>query len=116
MRIAGSAVDLRQPPFVRERARWTRPDDYAATQAFGVVAREAGVDAIRYESVRDPARGGCCAVLHWRAFARPSPLEQQTWLLSVSRERVVWQRTGALRVDAHEFPVEQWQKARKVAG
>ncbi len=102
--IDTAAVDLREPPFARERATWTHPSDYGGCQRFGVTAREAAVGAIRYESVRDPLHGGCCAVLSWRAFARPAPVEQQTWMLSVTRERVVWQRSDSVRVQAFEFP------------
>jgi hypothetical protein len=29
-------------------------------------------------------------------------------MLLVARERVVWQRTGALRADEHEFPASGW--------
>jgi RES domain len=102
-KLDATAVDLRQPPFARDRAIWTHPSDYGGCQRFGVVARQAGVGAVRYESVRDPQHGGCCAVLAWSAFARPSPSDQQTWMLSVTRDRVVWQRTDAIHVDAHEF-------------
>jgi len=108
VKLATDAVDLREPPFKRDRETWTQSDDYAGCQRFGLVAREAGIGAIRYESVRDPQHGGCCAVLAWKAFARSSPTEQQTWMLLVSRERVVWQRTGALRADEHEFVAARW--------
>jgi hypothetical protein len=107
-KLVTRAVDSRQSPFLRDRATWTRPHDYAGCQRFGLTARAAGVGAIRYESVRDPRRGGCCGVLTSDAFAGPSPVEQQTWMLQVSRERVVWQRTGTLRAEAHEFPAENW--------
>lgn len=114
VKVATQAVDLRQPPFARDCEIWTHPDDYAGTQRFGVAARSAGIGAIRYESVRDPQHGGCCAVLASDAFARPSPVEQQTWMLLVSRERVVWQRTGALRADEHEFPASGWSVPARV--
>ena len=107
-RLATTAVDLRVPPFARDRDVWTSADEYAGTQRFGVTAREAGIGTIRYESVRDPQHGGCAAVLAWDAFARPSPVEQQTWMLLVTRDRVVWQRTGAVGVDEHEFPASGW--------
>ena len=103
-RISSETVDLREPPFARDRAAWTHPSDYGDCQRFAVVAREAPVGAIRYESVRDPQHGGCCAVLTWRAFAKPAPTEWQTWTLSVTRERVVWQRTATERVEEFEFP------------
>ena len=108
VKLATEAVDLREPPFRRDSETWTQRDDYAGCQRFGVAARNAGIGAIRYESVRDPLRGGCCAVLAVHAFARPSPLEQQTWMLSVARDRVVWQRTHALASEEHEFPTDMW--------
>ena len=110
-RVATMAVDLREPPFRRDRATWTRPDDYSGCQRLGVAARETGIGAVRYESVRDPMHGGCCAVLSPRAFARPAPVEQQTWMLSVSRDRVVWQRTHVLRAEEHEFPAGLWTRS-----
>jgi hypothetical protein len=108
-RLATPSVDLRKPPFARDRTEWTRAEDYAACQRFAHVAREAGVGAIRYESVRDPRGGACGAVLSPAAFASPAPLEQQTWMLSVTRERVVWQRTGVLRDHEFEFAAAPWQ-------
>jgi RES domain len=72
-KIAARTVDLRTAPFVRDRAVWTDPSSYAGCQRFGVVAREADVQAIRYESVRDPQKGGNCAVLAWTAFAQSLP-------------------------------------------
>ena len=103
-RIATGAVDLREPPFARDRAAWTNPTDYADCQRLAVAAREGGVGAIRYESVRDPLHAGCCAVLRFDAFAKPAPVEWQTWTLSVTRDRVVWQRTDSVRPEAFEFP------------
>jgi hypothetical protein len=112
-RIATGVMDLRVAPWSDRRALWTRPDDYAATQALARKAREDGVGAIRYESVRDPERGGCCAVLTPAAFEKVSPLEQQTWMLSVTRERVVWRRTGVVRDEAFEFAANDWQLPRR---
>ena len=109
VRIATATVDLREPPFVRDRPHWTEPKDYSMCQRFARTARDAAVGAIRYESVRDPKRGAACAVLSPAAFDPPVPLEQQTWMLSVSRDRVVWQRTHALQVDEHEFPARAWR-------
>lgn len=103
VRIDTSTVDLREPPFVRDRPAWTHPTDYGPCQRFAGVAREAAAGAIRYESVRDPLHAGCCAVLDWRAFSKPVPVDAQTWTLSVTRARVVWQRSDALRTGAFEF-------------
>jgi len=102
------AVDLRAKPFARDRARWTDPSDYARCQAFSHTARAAKVGAIRYESVRDPKHDACCTVLSPAAFAPPRPIEQQTWMLSVTRDRVIWQRTHALISEEHEFVTARW--------
>ncbi len=106
--VRGATIDLREAPFRVDRACWTAPNDYAPCQAFAVTAREAGVDTIRYESVRDPVHDGCGAVLTPRAFAKLGPLEQQTWMLTVTRRRVVWQRTHALAEDALDFATDAW--------
>jgi hypothetical protein len=108
VRIDTEGVDLATQPLVRDRERWTHPSDYAACQRFARTAREAGVGAIRYESVRDPKRGAGCAVLSPRVFVPPAPLAQQTWLLSVARDRVVWQRTHVLHAEEHEFVAAAW--------
>jgi hypothetical protein len=108
VKVATTAVDLRGPPFVAERRRFTDPVDYAACQSFGRVAREAGVGAIRYESVRDPLHGGACAVLTPAAFASPRPGVAQTWMLSVTRTAVVWQRSAGRRREAFEFRAADW--------
>jgi hypothetical protein len=108
VKIAIDAVDLRVKPFARDRRNWTDASDYSRCQNFGRTARAAGVGAIRYESVRDPKHDACCAVLSPAAFAPPIPLEQQTWMLSVARDRVIWQRTHVLDVEEYEFAASQW--------
>jgi hypothetical protein len=82
------ALDLLRPPLARERADWTSPTSYAATQALATAAREAGIALIRYESVRDPQRAACAAVLNPAAFGRSKPHAQETWFIAASRERV----------------------------
>jgi hypothetical protein len=109
VRIETATVDLRAKPYLRDHPSWTDPRDYSACQRFARTARDAGVGAIRYESVRDPKHGADCAVLTPAAFAAPAPLEQQAWMLSVARDRVVWQRTHALNADAFEFSAAGWQ-------
>jgi hypothetical protein len=91
--ISTTAIDLRQPPFDQDRAVWTHPADYAGTQAFARVGREAGIDAIVYESVRDPEPAWCLALLQPSGFAmkRPHP-ESQTWWLAVNQTEVIWRR------------------------
>jgi len=106
--IETRAVDLRRKPFVPDRKRWTDGSDYSACQAFGRIAREASLGAIRYESVRDPKHAGCAAVLTPTAFAEKKPLDSQTWLLTVTRERVFWRRDSVLESAAYEFDSRLW--------
>jgi hypothetical protein len=90
--VRGLGVDLRRKPFSRQRARWTDPESYGATQSFAAVARQAAVNVIRYESVRDPGHGGAAALLDPACFEKPAPLAQQTWFLTVTRTAAAWRR------------------------
>lgn len=75
------AVDLTAPRLVRDRKHWTALVDYAACQALADTARDAGIQAIRYESVRDPQRRANVALLACAAFAKPRPVDRQSWRL-----------------------------------
>lgn len=89
------AIDLTRPPLDRDAAHWRNLRDYAACQALADNARAAGLEAILYASVRDPAGGRNIAVLTATAFAAPAPLERQTWRI----------RLGATAIQALcEFP------------
>lgn len=82
---AAKLVDLTLAPFRAHHTTWTDPDDYAGTQALAEKARQAGVEAIRYASVRHPP-GMCLALLTPAAFRRASkPFRdvQQTWTLHI---------------------------------
>jgi hypothetical protein len=87
--VGGNAIVLQQPPFDRQRKQWEDPVSYDATQAFAQTAREAGVALIRYRSVRDPEHRPALAVLTPKAFRKPEPLEQHTWLIKVARAQVL---------------------------
>lgn len=94
VRVDTRAVDLRKPPFDRDTAVWTHPGDYAGTQAFGRVAREARAGAIAYRSVRDPHEGTCVALLTPDAFAKRQPdRDTQEWSLAVRTGGVSWRRS-----------------------
>lgn len=94
-----SAIDLRKPPLSERHQAWTDPDSYAETQALAREARGQNIEAIVYESVRDPQKGGAVAVL------LPGPLSgpvgtAEGWFLTVTKELVIWQR---LQGNAVEF-------------
>jgi hypothetical protein len=103
--IDGRLVDLTEAPFKRARSEWTDPNSYVATQRIARVARQASVDAIRYESVRDPEHGGAVAVLRPSCFKPRKPLEQRIWLLTVRPEAAIWQ----CEWQSYEFPANIWK-------
>jgi hypothetical protein len=107
--VVGTAIDLRESPFDRDRATWTHGSDYAGCQAIGRRAREAQVQWLRYESVRDSRHGGCGAVFDAAAFASRTPTEQQGWILTVTQTRVVWQRSDPLDPGVYEFSAAGWR-------
>lgn len=94
MRVAGKAIDLRRKPFLRDEKKWTDRDDYGPTQALAAVARETPVKIIRYQSVRDPQKAGCAAILDPAAFAARKAIAWQTWFLTVTPAASAWQRDG----------------------
>jgi hypothetical protein len=91
--VATAVVDLQQAPFDVDAAIWQHPTDYAPTQQFARVAREAGIGGILYRSVRDPEPSWCLALLTPAGFARPEAhAERQTWYLAVSPHEVTLRR------------------------
>ena len=86
-----AAIDLRKPPLSRQRKAWTNSDSYAETQALARKAREQAIEAIVYESVRDPQHGGAVAVLAPKPLSGPIG-NPESWFLTVTQDRVIWQR------------------------
>ncbi|EHH11699.1 RES domain-containing protein [Mesorhizobium amorphae CCNWGS0123] len=97
-----NAIDLTRSPLDRDQAAWTHPTDYSACQSIADVARAAGLQAIRYRSARD-SKGANIALLTCKGFAKPKPLEPQTWRI----------RLGAFGVQAIcEFPEKRIEFSR----
>ena len=84
---AASGLDLTAAPLDRDAALWSRLTDYRACQELADAARAAGVQALRYRSVRDPRGGINVALLTCAAFTSREPIERQTW-------RLHWGATG----------------------
>ena len=72
-------IDLTLPPLDRDADLWTHPVNYGPCQALADAARTAGIEIIRYESVRDPDGNENCAVLSPCAFSDHRPKNEQTW-------------------------------------
>lgn len=106
--VRGATIDLTQPPLSNQHEQWTDPNDYSSCQQLARKARDAGVQMIRYQSVRDPDHGSCTAVLGHSAFAANSPTQSQTWTLAVSRHRVLWRGDSIFEDQAYEFDAQRW--------
>ena len=75
--IEAAGLNLAAPALAHPA--WLHPTDYAACQTLAETARGLGVGVIRYQSIRDPARGANLAVLDCAAFAARAPRARQTW-------------------------------------
>jgi hypothetical protein len=104
--IKTSGIDLREPPYDTDAQKWCHPTDYVATQAFARIARESGIGAILYQSVRDPEKHYCVAVFTPLAFAAKKPdSATQTWILTISTEEAIWMRRDD---ESFSFRTDQW--------
>lgn len=80
---ARRALDLTRPPLSADRAAWIHLTDYTRCQALADTARDAAIDLIKYESVRDPAGAANFAILGCGAFASDAPQDRQTWRIQL---------------------------------
>ena len=102
------AIDLRAAPFSSHPANWSADRDYSATQAIARQARTAGLQAITYESVRDPEHAACTVLLSPKAFATRKPdATTQTWWLRATRQEIVWRREA----ETLSFATAPWMTA-----
>jgi hypothetical protein len=78
------AIDLTEQPFARDREIWTHPTHYEPCQDLADLSREARINLIRYQSVRDSPEGRNVALLACDAFAKATEVDRQTWRLQLS--------------------------------
>lgn len=100
---ARRGVDLTRPPFDAHRAAIASRTDYRQAQALGAAMREAGVEAFRYPSARDPEGGIALGVFNPAAFAG-APAEPRTWWCRAGRDGVLFLRKDALSRASLTFP------------
>ena len=86
--VHGPCLDLTAPPWSAERARWTDPHQYQATQDPAQAARGHCIGWLKYESVRAPGTH-CAAVLDADAMVSVDLSTQQTWTCKASRHTVL---------------------------
>lgn len=107
--IRTSCLDLRKEPFHTYSAVWRHPTDYSGTQSLGRTARDAGIGALMYRSVRDPEPRYCTAILTPRAFAAKKPdTATQNWVLTVSAKEAIWVRQDD---QSFSFTTLSWEPA-----
>lgn len=80
-----NAIDLTLLPLSDRAAIWTHPTRYEGCQELAEIARQSGIELIKYASVRDPQHKGNLAILHCTVFERPEPVDRQTWRILLGR-------------------------------
>jgi hypothetical protein len=101
-------IDLTRPPFRRRRAELVSKTSYAATQSLGAAMREAGVEALRYESARDVEGGLNVGVFTPKAFVSRKPRSFQTWRCVAQRDLVEVSKRDYSKRTLHRFPREEF--------
>lgn len=75
-------LDLTSHPELSKFASsWEAPDDYRDCQRLALEARDKGVEALVFKSVRDPNGRKNIAILTPEVFAASQPIQQQTWTI-----------------------------------
>lgn len=92
-----AGIDLRRPPFGAREEDISSPVSYAASQELGRLLREAGVQAFRYRSARDPGGGANVALFTPAAFAAREPEPPETWYCVATRAVVELTRRALAR-------------------
>lgn len=82
------ALDLTRPPLDADGMQWTDLVDYSACQSLAEAARAAGIQILRYRSVRDPHDRTNLALLVCTVFTSPAPGSRQTWRIRLSSSGV----------------------------
>jgi hypothetical protein len=107
-RVDGRTLDLVEAPWSALAEAWTHPSDYHECHRLADAARSAGMQWIRYASVRHPV-GVCAAVLDPLSLSLPAPLLQQTWVCKASRHQVLLVHEHdrlTLRFDGDGLPMQ----------
>ena len=77
-------TDLTSSPFEKDRDVWRHPTKYEPCQTLADGVRAAGIEIIKYESVRTASRAANFALLSCRVFTRSDEVDRQTWRIHLS--------------------------------
>jgi hypothetical protein len=108
-----AALDLTTPPFASRADVWMHLWEYAPCQSFADVARESGIELLRYASVRDPEHRESVAVMALRVFKTTAPARLQSWRFLMKADRVIaFCESPSLR---REFPLSAFAADMRLA-
>jgi len=94
--VEGSCIDLTAPPWSTFEDAWKNPRDYAQTHRLAEAAEVAGIQVIRYASVRAPGCT-CFAVFTPEALSEPAgglDRSRQRWTCTATHDRVLMAEDG----------------------
>lgn len=106
------SIDLTRSPFSAKSSVWMDPNNYDACQELADLAREKGIQAIRYRSVRDPQQGMNIALFSPQAVSSREPIATQTWKIFLSNDAA--QVFREMTRKSLEFKFSDWAKDIRV--
>ncbi len=109
-----AAIDLTTPHLSDDKALWTHLTDYEPCQAMADTARTAGIEAILYQSVRDPQAGLNIALLTPLAFKKKQPVERVSWRIRLAKTGI--QALCDFPMQRVGFAVEDFAGDPRIAG
>ncbi|KAA3514302.1 RES family NAD+ phosphorylase [Agrobacterium rosae] len=109
-----SALDLTKPRLSDDKAIWTHPTDYDPCQTLAETERAADIEAILYQSVRDPDGGLNIALLTPLAFAKKQPVERVSWRIRLAKTGI--QALCEFPMRRIGFAVEDFAGDPRIAG
>lgn len=109
-------VDLTQASFCDYAADISSPLNYEVSQALGTALREQNIEALKYQSARDPMKGTNVALLVPKAFSHKKPQAGsfQTWHSLTNETTMEFMRTSALVNESKMFSVDQFYMRENV--
>lgn len=97
-------ADLTEPPFVAHESTISSPTSYAGSQQLGGDMRQAGVEAFRFRSARDPKGATNMGIFAPAAFASVRPESLTTWNCVVTPTGVDFTRKNLFQRAHQQFP------------
>ena len=101
-------IDLTAAPFRAHGKTLASPANYSASQALGLVMRQASVEAFRYPSARDRQGGVNVGIFTPAVFGTARPRGLEAWHCTATRRRIECVRHDFFESTAFTFPREDF--------